>query len=100
MAKRHGDKPGEYPINTLKAMTRGILTTKVKDHSGKSHSQRSSSKPQPQKIPVQFIKYLPCIPEGQSGGRKRKTRKRRKNGGKRKTRRRKKRRRKRTKKRR
>tara|TARA_B100000575_G_C23141558_1_gene664453 strand:- start:966 stop:3584 length:2619 start_codon:yes stop_codon:yes gene_type:complete len=81
MAKRHGDKPGEYPINTLKAMTRGVLTTKVKDHSGKSHSQRSSSKPQPQKIPVQFIKYLPCIPKGQSGGRKKKTRKRSKRGG-------------------
>ena len=91
MAKRHGDKPGEYPINTLKAMTRGILTTKVKDHSGKSHSQKSSSKPQPQKIPVQFIKYLPCIPKGQSGGTrkykhnirmgKRKTRRRSRKGG-------------------
>ena len=80
MAKRHGDKPGKYPINTLKAMTKGILTKQVKSKSGKSYSQTSSSKPQPQIIPEQFIKYLPCIPEGQSGGRKKKTRKRSKRG--------------------
>jgi hypothetical protein len=92
MAKRHGDKPGKYPINTLKSMTVGKLTKKVKSKKGKSYSQNSSSKPQPQKIPVQFIKYLPCIPKGQSGGGtrkskhniimgKRKTRKRSKRGG-------------------
>ena len=81
MAKRHGDKPGKYPINTLKAMTNGKLTKQVKSKSGTSYSASAGKKLQPQIIPEQFIKYLPCIPEGQSGGRKKKTRKRSKRGG-------------------
>ena len=49
-------------------MIEGELTLKGKKSTG--------YKNQPQKIPTQFIKYLPCIPKGQSGGRKRTRRKR------------------------
>ena len=70
MARRHNDKPGEYPIGTLKAMIDGKLTLKGK--------KTTKYKNQPQSIPIHLIKYLPCIPKGHSGGgRKRHTRKKR-----------------------
>ena len=60
MAKRHDDKAGEYPVNTLKSMIDGKLTLRGKKSTG--------YKNQPQSIPIHLIKYLPCIPAGQSGG--------------------------------
>lgn len=78
MARRHGDKAGEYPVKTLKSMIDGTLTLPGKKSTG--------YKNQPQSIPIHLIKYLPCIPAGQSGGtrksiggrRKKRTRRRKK----------------------